>query len=203
MLLKLTDDREFWNEEVHLSSEPTIIRANLLKLLLTQGIQKEMNKVDEIKRIAEQLEKLTGKKIAFQEAEGEVAPATDSTPDAIDNATRFANSISLFGALSKQLESAVGVIGAKQEQNTDSPALLAQIGTANQGLEQIIKALEAPAPQPVAEEAFLEEDLFQEIEGQEPIQFFAPKGTAKKLKSQAKQAGKFTMSDYLRDKLGL
>jgi len=35
----------------------------------------------------------------------------------------------------------------------------------------------------------------------EPIQFYAPKGTRKKLMQMAKHAGTFTMSDYIRNKL--
>lgn len=208
MVLNLPDDKVFWNEKVHLSGEPTITRANILKLIYKQGIEK-MDKINEIKALAEKLQKLTGKTIMFQEAEGPGEIQTAPEPDVIDNATRFGNATSLFGALSKQLEAAIGVISAKQEQNPDSPALLGSIDVANKGLAQIVKALETPdAQQPVAEDEGrvslhrmeeLEEEIL-EVEG-EPIQVYFPKGMRKKLRDRAKRAGKFTISDYIRSKI--
>ena len=208
MTLNLPADKAFWNEEIHLSGD-TIIRANILKLIYRQGIQK-MSKVNEIKELAEKLQKLTGKTIMFQEADGPTDTQAAPEPDVLDNATRFANATSLFGALSKQLESAVGVISAKQEQAPDSPALLGSINVANKGLEQIIKALEGQGAQPVAENEEegkvslhkmeeLEEEIL-EVEG-EPIQVYFPIGMRKKLRDRAKRAGKFTISDYIRSKI--
>lgn len=203
MLLKLPDDKQFWNEQVHLS-ELVIVRANLLKLLLAQGIQETMSNTDNIKSITEQLEKLTGKKVVFAEAEGD--EPVDSA--VMDNATRFGNAMSLFGALLKQLESAVGVIGAKQEQAPENATLLGQVNAANKGLDQIIKAIESPGAQVAENEegptalhqvAELEEEIL-EVEG-EPIQVYFPKGMRKKLKDRAKRAGKFTISDYIRSKV--
>lgn len=170
-----------------------------------------MDKVTQIKELAEKLERLTGKSVLFTEADEqpvENQPAPEA--EVMDNATRFANSMSLFGALSKQLESAVGVVAAKQEQIPDSPALLGVIGTANKGLEQIIKAIEGTGAQGVAESEEdgkvslhkmeeLEEEIL-EVEG-EPIQVYFPKGMRKKLRDRAKRAGKFTISDYIRSKI--
>jgi len=227
MKLNLSDDKEYWNQQVHLP-ELVLIRANILKYLVAPGIEEKinaMNKVEEIKELAQQLEALTGKKVMFKAGEkhmeentsltevGEVAPNAEQTPapepepEAADNADRFENVMALNSALQKQIESALGVVAAKQQQQPDSSRYLSLIARANKGLEQIIKVLENPGEETAIAETNSLDELHEGLEGEilevegEPIQVYFPKGTRQKLRDRAKRAGKFTISDYIRSKI--
>jgi hypothetical protein len=212
MKLNLSDDKEYWNQQVHLPDQ-VLVRAKILHYLVAPGIEEnKMSKVQEIKEAVQQLEALTGKKVMFKENNGlyevgETTPTEPEVPEAPDNAERFENAMSLNGALQKQIESALGVIAAKQQQQPDSSRYLSLIARANKGLEQIVRLLENPGQETEIAEMQLSDIQNEGLEGEilevegEPIQVYFPKGTRDKLRARAKRSGKFTISDYIRSQI--
>lgn len=237
MKVELPDSKDFWEESVHLP-DLTLGRERLLEILTGPGIPKETmedakkrseqqdkkdkeKKEKDLNKLKEQLETLTGKKIELvenliptEEAKGDIKP--------LDNVDRFASMNGLFVALSKQLDSQVGVMAAKQEQFPQATEYLDQMSKINGSLEQLVKAAETPVAakqSQVAEgatvdtksdspsfpiERSFDSELYEaeilEVDG-EPIQVYFPKGAREKLRARAKRAGKFTISDYVRSQV--